>query len=135
MQTSVVDSSFVVRKGKKAASQLKKEALKEANGVEKLLEKLDELFLRDKGSRQFSAFRSLYNLRRADKSIESFVSEFEHVYYKFSEQGMELPDPVMAFMLLESCKLAETEVQMVMSAIKEVKYVEVKSALKRIFAK
>ena len=48
---------------------------------------------------------------------------------------MSLPDTVMVFMLLESCKPADTEVEMVMSASKEVKYAEKKSALKRIFAK
>ena len=122
-------------RGKQAASQLTKEVLEAADGVTKLLNKLDDLFLHDKGSRQFAAFRSLYNLRRGDKCIDTFLSEFEHVYYKFTEQGMSLPDTVMAFMLLESCKLADTEVQMVMSAIKEVKYAEIKSALKRIFAK
>ena len=66
----------------------------------------------------FSVFRSLHNLRRGNKCIYTILSEFEHVYYNFTEQGMSPPDTVMAFMLLESCKLADTEAQMVMSAIK-----------------
>ena len=133
-QAMIIRSSLSGR-AKQAASQLSKETLKAEGGVKKLLEKLDELFLRDKGTRQFAAFRDLYNLRRRNSSIEEFVSEFEHVYFKFTAQKMSLPDCVMAFVLLESCSLSDTEVQMVMSAINEVTYNDVKSALKRIFAK
>ena len=41
--------------------------LKKEDGVKKLLQKLDELFLRDKGSRQFAGFRELYNIRHGTK--------------------------------------------------------------------
>ena len=46
---------------------------------------------------------------------------------------MILPDPVIAFMLLASCKFTDSEVQLIMSAITEVTYDNMKSALKRIF--
>ncbi|KAK3887825.1 hypothetical protein Pcinc_008076 [Petrolisthes cinctipes] len=47
---------------------------------------------------------------------------------------MELPDSVMAFMLLASCTLSDGEQQLVMSAITDVTYANMKSALNRIFA-
>ena len=55
------------------------------------------------------------------------------MYFKFTRQDMTLPDSVMAFMLLASCSLSEAERQLVMSAITDVTYDKMKSALKRIF--
>lgn len=118
-----------------ASSEISIEQLKKDTGVKTLLLKLDSLFLLDKGRRQFSAFHNLYNFRRSDDMvIDKFVSEFEHVYFKFTEQNMELPDPVMAFMFLASCNLLEHEVQLVMSAIQNVTYDNMKSTVKRIFS-
>ena len=94
------------------------EDLKKDNGVETLLQKLDSLFLVDKGRCQFAAFNDLYNFRRTENlDISMFVTEFEHVYFKFTKQGMSLPDSVIAFMLLSSCKLSDSEVQIVLPAI------------------
>lgn len=118
-----------------ASSEIEVEVLKRSDGVEVLLRKLDGLFLQDKGRRQFDAFRNLYDLRRRDGcTVSDFVCEFEHVYFKFTEEGMQLPDAVMAFMLVAACKLNDNEVLMVMSAISDVSYENIKSSIKRIFA-
>ena len=118
----------------KATGQLGRDKLKKSNGVKILLEKLDSLYLVDKGRRQFAAFNELYNLRRSSGTdINSFVAEFEQVYYKFTQQDMTLPDPVMAFMLLASCELDENDRRMVMTAVTDVSFENMKFALKRIF--
>ena len=104
------------------------------SGVETLLKKLDEVFLVDTGRRKFAAFQDLYNLRRSSEGhVREFITEFEHTYFKFTKQGMTLPDSVMAFMLLASCNLSESEQQLVMSAISEVTLKNMKDALSRIF--
>ncbi|KAK3874911.1 hypothetical protein Pcinc_020228 [Petrolisthes cinctipes] len=118
-----------------ATSEIDAADLKQDTGVQTLLMKLDGLFLVDKGRRQFAAFHELYNYRRAgDVSVRKFVAEFEHTYFQFKKQDMELPDSVMAFMLLASCNLSDGEQQLVMSAITDVTYANMKSALNRIFA-
>ena len=65
--------------------------------------------------------------------MREFITEFEHTYFKFTKQGMTLPDSVMAFMLLASCNLSDNEQQLVMSAISEVTLKNMKGALSRIF--
>lgn len=51
-----------------------------------------------------------YNYRRAsDTNIREYVAAFEHVYFNFTKQGMDLPDSVMAFMLLASGSLSDSE--------------------------
>ena len=118
------------------SSEISIEDLQKDTGVNTLLTKLDEVFLLDKGRRQFSSFQNLYNLRRqGDSSVSDYVTEFEHKYYEFTQQDMKLPDPVMAFMLLASCGLTDSETQLVMSAITDVTYDRMKATIKRVFDK
>ena len=118
-----------------ATSELSVDDLEKKNGIDILLAKLDDIFLVDKGRRQFAAYHELHGfLRSRDTDINKFVNEFEHIYYNFALQGMQLPDPVQAFMLLASSNLNENERQLVMSAITDVTYANMKSALKRIFS-
>ena len=122
-------------RARSAASEIPIEVLEKKDGLPKLIAKLDDLFLAEKGQRQFSAFNNLYNLRRSEEvSIDKFVADFEHIYYKFEQQDMKLPDPVLALMLLAACKLREDDCKLVMSAITTVAYTSIKSALKRIFS-
>ena len=124
----------LTRKAHVASSELTVDELCADDGVKTLMAKLDDIFLQDKSRRQFSSFRELYNLRRGDDvKIEDFVSEFEHIYYKFTKNGMTLPDSVVAFMLLASCNLDEKDVQIVMSAVADVKYDTMKNTIKRVF--
>ena len=117
-----------------ASSEIDPDTLGGKDGVKILLERLDKVFLPNKGRRQFSAFQELYNLRREKGSgIDEFVDCFEHTYFKFKSQNMELPDPVIAFMLLASCKLTEEKVQLVMSAVINVTYDGMKETIKRVF--
>ena len=118
-----------------ASSELSKEELKKENGVKTLLDKLDGLFLPEKGRRQFTAFQNLHNLRRkSNVPVHEFIAEFEHGYFKFQKEDMRLPDAVMAFMLLSSCNLAESDVHLVMSALSDITFKNMKSVLKRVFA-
>ena len=86
-----------------ASSEIKLEELKSDDGIETLTNKLDALFLADKDRRQFNAFNILYNFRRdSGKEVGAFISEFEHIYYKFTQEEMTLPDALIAFMLLSA---------------------------------
>ena len=117
-----------------ASSELDVEELEKADGLKKLIDKLDAVFLADKGQRQFSAFNNLYNFRRpGDSKISTFITEFEHCYFSFTKLDMTLPDTVLAFVLLADCNLSENERQLVMSAITDVSYDKMKAVVKRIF--
>ena len=109
------------------------DSLKKDGSVKLLLQKLDSIFLVEKGRRQFSVFNDLYNFQRSNMDISGFVSGFEHVYFKFTQQGMTLPDTVFAFMLLRAANLSDVERKLVMSAISDVTYNNMKNALKRVF--
>ena len=54
--------------------------LKKEDGIQTLLNKLDNLFLADKGRRWYVAFHRLSNFRTADSvEVGKFICEFEHI--------------------------------------------------------
>ena len=56
-----------------ASSEIELAVLKSENGVKCRIEKLDSLFLPDKGRRQFAAFHNLYNFRRNNRNVHGYV--------------------------------------------------------------
>lgn len=99
-----------------------------------IIPKLDELFLPDEERRQFVAFNNFYNLTRAaETEIKDFLIDFDHIYFKFTQENLALPDPVMAFMLLSSVNLPEKDAHLIMSTLKEVSFKNMKNTIKCIF--
>ena len=69
-------------RARSASSEIDADNLKKEDGVQTLLDKLDNLFLAGKGRRQFAAFHRLYNFRRADGvEVCKFICEFKHIYF------------------------------------------------------
>ena len=121
-------------RARQASSEVDVTELEKETGLTTLLTKLDGVYLADKGRRQFSAFHGLYDCRRSpDVKVTQFISEFEHLYHKFSKLDMTLPDSVQAFMLLAACNFSDNDRQLVMSAITDVTYSNMKDAIKRVF--
>lgn len=122
-------------KARQASTEISITELNSDNGVDKLIEKLDDLFLLDESRRQFGAFQNLYNLKRSPEvDVGQFVNEFERHYFRFTQEKMTLPDAVMAFMLLTSCSLSDPQFQLVMSGMTKITYENMKCSLKRIFS-
>lgn len=120
---------------KDLASEVPEADLEKDGGVDAVIAKLDDLFLADKGLRQFAAFHKLYNMKRAvEENVGTFISDFEHAYFKFKQYEMELPDRVRGYILLSSCNLSQNERKLVLSGIDDVTYDNMKDSLKRIFA-
>ena len=117
-----------------ASSELTIAQLKAEGGAQAVLDKLDAVFLPEAGRRQFSTFRELYRLKRdQDEDIESFIAKFEHLSYKLRAQTVVLPSSVLAFMLLESCNLEESQNQLILSRMTDINDTNMKAALKRVF--
>ena len=111
-----------------SSSEINITELKLDTGIKTVIEKLDGLFLPDKGRRQFTALR-----RTEEKSRSELVIEIEHTYYKFKYEDMVLPDLVLAFMLLAFSGWLESDMQKLMSAIEKVSNDNMKNILKRVF--
>ena len=116
-----------------ASGELGKAILGKRDGLDKLIEKLDQLFLKDKSTRQYATFRQCYNVKREiSQSVESFITKFEQILFKMNKLDMKLPDAVAAFMLLEASNLPESDSKLVLSGVREVSLESMKESMVRI---
>ena len=83
-----------------ASSEVGVEEFKKDTGVETLLAKLHSLFLSEKERRQFSAFNKLYSQRQTDCLVKNFITEFEHQYFKFQQEGESSRSPYLVHALI-----------------------------------
>ena len=121
-------------KARIATSELDLTHVPDAEAVNRIKEKLDSLFLPEQHIRQFICFSKMFNLRRKEEdSISNYIHEFEHNIFRFNQEGMNMPDGMMAFFLLALCQLSESDSRLVLSNVQEVTYAKMRAALLRIF--
>lgn len=119
---------------KEVANQVPTEEKKKENGLEILLNKLDEAFLKEPERRKFMAYQDFEEcVRKEGMSICEFMREFDTKYFKMKAKNMSLPDEVLAFRLVKNCKLTDVQRNQVMASTKPLSFKEVRATLKRMF--
>ena len=118
-----------------AALQLPSDTLKKADGVDKLLERLDSLFLKDTLSEKFRALEAFEIYKRpASTSIRDFLIEFDNRHYKVKEFGVIVSDDLLGFRLLKAANLNSDKEELIKATVSELTFNEVKSKMKQIFS-
>ena len=119
---------------KEVANQVSTEDKKKKDGLQKLLDKLDEAFLKEPERRKFMAYQEFEEcLRKEGVAICEFMREFDTKYFRMKAKGMVLPDEVLAFRLVKNCRLTEVQKDQVMASTKPLSFKEVRATLKRMF--
>ena len=70
--------------------------------------------------------------RAKNVDINEYMLEYEHLYKKMEDLGMKLPDAVLVFKLLDGASLSIDNQKLELALGKEMKYSDMKSALKRL---
>ena len=77
------------------------------DGIEKLYQKLDTLFLEDANKVAFMAYKSFEKYQRQnDTPFEDFLINFNCHMAKLKEHNILLPEPVQAYRVLKSANLS-----------------------------
>ena len=93
-------------KARKAVLELDIAALNSEDGMEKVYEKLDTLFLEDINQSAFLAYKTFKRYwRQPDTSIEDFLINFRWHVPKLKDFNILLPEHVLAFRTLKSADL------------------------------
>ena len=78
------------------------------DGLKKILDKLDSIFLQDANTRAYLAFKEFYEYKRSPGQLFSdFIVNFERLYSKIMKHDMKLPEPVRAYFLLNAVNMSE----------------------------
>lgn len=121
-------------KAREAALEIPAENLNSDDGVDKLLEKLDQLFKKDTIDSAYEAYKNFDAFYQGESvPMTDYIAQFEILYRKMEKYEMKLPDAILAFTLLEKANLEKKDRQMALTACSDIKYETMKSALKRIF--
>ena len=129
-------SHFLPLQGKArgAALEIEIKDLTDDQGVKKLIEKLDSLYLKDIYQSAYAAYESFeMYIRPKEMSMNEFLDNFERLYNKLTVYEMELPDGVLAYRVLKSAGLSEENEKLARETITTLTYKSMTEQLKKIF--
>ena len=95
-------------KAREAALEIEIKDLTDDQGVKKLIEKLDSLYLKDINQSAYAAYECFEMYRRPkEMNMKEFLNNFERLYNRLKVYQMELPDGILAYRVLKSANLSE----------------------------
>ena len=103
-------------------------------GLEKVLQKLDKLYLKDSTVEKFQALESFDAYKRkTHTSIQEHIHQFEKLYYKLQRHGTKISEDLLAYKLLKSANLSKQDEKLEKGTVKELTLTNMKVQLKKIF--
>ena len=122
------------QKAKKAVSTLTSTDLNKDDGLNILLNKLDELFKTEQTQDSYYTYTKFNNFSRSEEmDISEYILEFEHLNDTIIKFELKLPDKLLCLKLLDGALLNTNQKQMALTIPSDLKYESMKAALKRIF--
>ena len=117
-----------------AAHEIPLDDLNKDDGLDTLIKKLNELYLKDKEGSAFEAYESFEKYQRPnDMDINRYINAFERLYQKAKNFTLVLPDGVLAYRLLKSANLSSEHEQLAKATLPSLTYANMKKQLKKIF--
>lgn len=122
-------------KARELVRSLSIETIGAENGLDSIVEKLDEHYKKDKVQRSYMELEAFERFRRkSDMKINEYITEFEKLNNKIKEHDMNLPDGVVAYKLLHHANLGENEVNLIKATMSQLSYKEIKEKMQKIFS-
>ena len=107
--------------------------LNSEDGMKKLYEKLDTLFLEDVNQSAFRAFEIFENYQRpTETSLEDFLIEFGRHVAKLKDFNILLPEPVLTFRALKSSNITSDNEKLVKATVRELMLSSMSEQLRKI---
>ena len=89
-----------------------------ATGLATLIKYLDGIYAEDDMTTAWTSYKRFVRLvKTEEQQVTEFIAEFEKEYKKAKECGCVFSDTVLAFSLLEACKLSDVDEKFVLTAI------------------
>ena len=109
------------------------DTLSSDNGLSKIIEKLDDIYLADANTRAYLAFQKFYVCKReCGETYEAFIVRFEQLYNDLSGHDMTLPDGIRAFFLLNASNLPDDLEKLARATTENLTYTNMRTQIKKI---
>ena len=104
---------------REAVLELDTAVLNSEDGMKKLYEKLDTLFLEDINQSAFRAYETFENYQRPPGTSLDVLIEFGQLVAKLKDFNILLPEPVLAFRALKSANITKDNEKLVKATVSE----------------
>ena len=102
-------------------------------GVQRIIESLDAIYLKDETTRAFCALKSFIEFRREGRqAFPKFLLEFNNRYREIKKYKLKLDDGVLAYFLLAAANLSDDHERLV-RATSKLEFDGVKDKLQKVF--
>ena len=117
-----------------AILELTDDEISSAEGITKMIAKLDTVYKKDELNQKFEDLEKFENYKRSSsEGIQEFITHFDMLHSKAKKHGSSWSDDVLGFRLLKSANLPARDEQLIKATITEIKYNIVKNKIKSIF--
>ena len=117
-----------------AVLELAEDEINGENGLEKVTEKLDKLYLKDATLEKFETLEEFDRFQRVpEKTIQEHILQFEKLYKKLKDKGTTMSDDLLAYKLLKSVQLSPQDEKIVKGTTGQLTFENMKTQLKKIF--
>ena len=104
------------------------------DGCDKVIEKLDKLYLKDATLEKFENLESFDSfMRKPNTTIQEHIHQFEKLYKKIKDKGTTMSDDLLAYKLLKSVQLSHQDEKIVKGTTGDLTLENMKTQLKKIF--
>ena len=118
---------------REAVLELDTAVLNSEDGIKKLYEKLDTLFLEDVNQSAFRAYETFENYQRPPgTSSEDFLIKFGRLVAKLKDFNILLPEPVLAFRALKRANITKDNKKLVKATVSELTLPSMSEQLRKI---
>ena len=119
---------------KLSCASLTTEVLSKDDGIDKLTEKLRELYGVSEDQATFNSYEQFETFQRpSSMSITDFINQFEQLNQKLISHKIQLPDAVLAYQLLKNANLPKEKRDLARATISELTFKAMKKQIKAIY--
>ena len=114
-------------------ARVEKEVISSDTGLTKIIETLDDLYLKDQHQAGFNAYESFTSYRRPkNTSIKDYIIQFNLRYSAIKTYKMTLPEGVLAYNLLIGANLTADQQQLCRATVADMTYEEMKKTIEKV---
>ena len=121
-------------KAQEAVLELDVDVITSEEGVSKIIDRLDKIYLQDTLIKKYEALDNFENYRRPpDVSVSDYILEFDKRYLKTKNLGTQMSDDLLAYRMLKNANLSDQYTKLV-KATSKLEYESMKQQLKNLFS-
>ena len=115
-QASVIAVKALKGEAQSVALAMEDSELEDDEGVKKLLEELDKLYMKDKDMLGYESWKKISKYKRpANSTILSYCAEYRRIRSEAKKYDIEVSDTTFSFMLLDNSGFSEEQKMLILS--------------------